>query len=222
MTLKAIQTSTLQDSVYQQLVEAILAGKIAPGERITIEGIAKQLDVSAMPVREAIRRLEANHFITILKRRITVNELSIENVRDILELRLLIEGYAAEKASLQRSPECLERLEALMEEMKTSHDTENYLKANKIFHNTIYGEARIPIMLEFIDTLWERYSPYLHILLESGVEWNEPRFMENHKGMLDGMRRKEPIEVRKYLERDLTEAAALIQEMIKAQKSPAL
>ena len=214
MVLEAIQTTTIQDSVYQQLVKAIMVGKIVPGERITMEGLANELNVSIMPVREAIRRLEANKFITIQKRRITVNQLSVENVNHILEVRLLLEGYAAEKAALQRQDETLDEMEKQLDIMENTKDPEDYLNANKQFHNTIYKEAGVPIMLEIIDSLWARYSPYFHILLQDGGNWIAPDFFKTHRGIMEGMRRKDPIEVRKWLEKDLTGAAKMLLNLL--------
>ena len=81
MKLKVIESETLQESVYNALVDAILSGRIAPGERITLESIAKQLNVSIMPVREAVRRLQARDFVSVERnRRITVRELSPESL----------------------------------------------------------------------------------------------------------------------------------------------
>lgn len=219
MVLEAINATTVQDSVYKQLVTAIMEGKIAPGERITMEGLAKQLNVSIMPVREAIRRLEANKFITIQKRRIEVNKLSVENVNQILEVRLLLEGYAAEKAALQRQDETLDELEDLLNLMENTKDPDIYLKANKQFHNTIYKEGNVPVMLEIIDSLWERYSPYFFILLEDESNWIAPEFFQTHRGMLAGMRRKDPVEVRKWLEKDLTGAAKMLLDLLEKDQA---
>ncbi|HUT71080.1 MAG TPA: GntR family transcriptional regulator [Desulfatiglandales bacterium] len=216
MVLRAIKSSTLQDSAYKQLFRAIIEGKIAPGERITMDGLAKQLQVSIMPIREAIRRLEAGGFLTIKNRRIVVNELSEKNAHEILETRILLEGYVAEKASIRQSPKTLERLDELIQKMHQTKDLEIYLKANREFHTTIYREAGITVMLEIINSLWERYSPYFHML--NNIDWNSPELAETHNGMFEGMRQKDPKEVRRWLEKDLTIAADLIVAILKQEK----
>ncbi len=67
--LKKLKSVTIQDAVYEELVQAIISGRIKPGEKITLEAIAKDLDVSIMPVREAMRRLEERKFVTIQRNR---------------------------------------------------------------------------------------------------------------------------------------------------------
>ena len=216
MALRPIKSSTLQNLVYEQVVRGILDGKIAPGERITMVELAKQLKVSIMPVREAIRRLEAGGFLKIENRRILVNELSEKNANEILETRILIEGYVAEKASIQRSPKVLERLDELIRKMHQTKDLEIYLKANREFHTTIYREAGITVMLEIINSLWERYSPYFHML--DNIDWNSPELIEPHNGILQGMRQEDPQEVRRWLEKDLTNAFDLIIAILRQKK----
>ena len=168
MKLKAIESETLQESVYNALVDAILSGRIAPGERITLESIAKQLNVSIMPVREAVRRLQARDFVSVERnRRITVRELSPESLREILEIRLLLESVAAKRAAAQRDEETLRHLEEYSREFKDATDEDTFLQANRRFHFTLYQAANMPILLGVINSLWEQVSPYLHILLRT-------------------------------------------------------
>jgi DNA-binding GntR family transcriptional regulator len=214
MVLDAIKVITIQHSVYEKVMRAIVSGRIAPGQRITIEGLASELDVSAMPVREAIRRLEANGFVIVNRRKITVRELSPDNVREILEVRLLLECHAAGKAARNRSQETLDRLEELVGQMDQPIDPESYLKTNKQFHDTLYGDCGLPVIQEIIDSLWERYSPYLHILLQNDDEWHTPDLNQNHRKIFEGMQKKDPLQVLKYLEKDLSGAADNILRML--------
>ena len=97
--IKTIKSPTVQKAVYEELIDALLSGRIAPGEKITIEGLAKSMGVSIMPVRAALQKLEGENFITVGKnRRIIVTELTSENLVELLEIRLVLECYAAEKA----------------------------------------------------------------------------------------------------------------------------
>ena len=217
MALKEIESGTLKDSVYRRLLDAILSGAISPGKRLTLQGIAKQLNVSVMPVREAIRKLEAGNFITVEKRKITVNKLSPEDVYQILEARLVIEGYVAEKASMQRGTETLDQLELAFRQMKEASDTDSYIASNRLFHLTLYEAGATPVTLEIINSLWDRYTPYIAILNEQDQGRSHDLFFETHEGMLMGMHRKSPRDVRRWLEKDLTAAADEIVHMIKSE-----
>jgi DNA-binding GntR family transcriptional regulator len=215
MVLKAIQTPTVQEAVYDELYQAIVSGKISPGERITMRQLANDLEVSVMPVREALRRLEAKNFITIhSNKQIVVNELSPEHFRQILEARLLLESHAAKKASKMRSEETIFELEETMKQMKETQDEVILMEANRQFHRIIYREANLPVFMGIIDSLWERVSPYFNIISKNEKYWVERAYLKNHVGMLDGMRNKNPQEVHKWLKQDLNEAAEVLYAML--------
>lgn len=219
MILKAIQTPTIQEAVYEELYQAIVSGKISPGERITMRKLAKDLEVSVMPVREALRRLEARSFITIQSnRQILVNELSPEHFRQIFKARLLLEGHSAKSASKRRSELSLKALEASLKQMKEIQDDAMIMEANRQFHTTIYQEANLPVFLEIIDSLWERVSPYFYIIRKDEAYWIERAYLKNHEGMLEGMQQKKPHIVYKWLKNDLSEAADVIYSMIAKER----
>jgi DNA-binding GntR family transcriptional regulator len=219
MNIGSIQLSTIQDRVYDKLLEAMLAGRIAPGEKLTIEGTAKSMGVSLTPVRVALQKLESDNFISIGKnRRISVRELSADNLVELLEIRLLLECYAADKACKLRSEESLRKLEVLNKECNAAEDAESYLRANLEFHRIIYSEANMPMLEEVISLLWKRASPYLHILLRNKDDFNAGHFSRNHAGMLAAMRRKSAKAIRYWLTQDLTGAAALVKNRIERQR----
>ena len=219
MVLKAIQKSTLQEGVYDQIYQSILSGKIAPGERLTLRKLAEDLNVSAMPVREALRRLEARNFITIQSnKQIIVNELTPDRFKQIFEARILLEGHAAKRASKLRSEKSLVELETRMKQMWEAQDEYTLLKRNTQFHQAIYREARLPVFMELIDSLWERVSPYFYIISKDEEYWVEKTYMENHVRMLEGMRNKDPKAVYHWLKKDLSGAAKAVYAMFKRER----
>ena len=87
-----VPRNTLQDHVYRQLCELILNGEIAPGQLVTIQGLADAFGVSAMPVREALQRLAAARVLTVISSRsIGVPPLSEERLFDLRRVRLEVE-----------------------------------------------------------------------------------------------------------------------------------
>ncbi len=214
MLLKKLRSVTLQDAVYEELVQAIISGRVKPGEKITLEQMASDLDVSIMPVREAIRRLEARKFVTIERnKRIKVAELSKELFEQIAEIRLILETHAAEKASSMRSNESLENLEEAHRRYSHSEEIEDLLKYNNDFHSIIYREAKLPLLTEIINSMWDMVLPYfcldLREVRKEPNAWDKFKMhtYKFHEGMLDGMRRKDPETVKNWLVQDITKAA---------------
>jgi GntR family colanic acid and biofilm gene transcriptional regulator len=182
-----------------------------PGQRLTAETIATQLNVSSMPVREALGRLKEAGFVSVARKTgIVVNSLSKSMLREILEIRLALEGLAARKAALALTDNTLRRLESLYREYERAASlgiADEVLKINKVFHLTIYREAGMPFLEEMIEALWNKISPYFHILLrvlgerEHGLGQSTANF---HKNIVEGLRHRDPSEVYKWLESDLT------------------
>jgi len=219
MDIKPIQSTRVQDSVYEELLQVILSGRILPGETITLEGLAKIMDVSVMPVRVALQKLEAGGFVTIGRnRRIRIAELSPENLLEIHEIRLMLEGHAAERACTRRSEESLKQLKKFNHECIEAEDEDTYLRANREFHMTIYSEANMPILMDVIESLWNRFSPYLHILLRNEQDFKAGEFHTTHQGMLDAMQNKDPKAMRKWLTMDLKRAASLVKQRLETDR----
>jgi len=222
MVLEAIKTTTIQNSVHEQLVKAIREGKIAPGERITMEGLAKQLNVSVMPVREALRKLEANKLVTIeSNRRITVTGLSKENFEQIFQIRLILETHAAVLAARNRSDDSIKKLKEAHHRYIQGETIEDLLKANSDFHGIIYHEAKLPMLSEIVGSVWDKVFPYFYIDINESKDWvhykkDTEKF---HEAMLIGMRRKDPEDVKKWLIKDITEAANRIMRELDRRKN---
>ena len=199
-------TSTLQQRVYDSLFEAIVSGRIRPGARMTAKEISKRLKVSPMPVREALSRLEATGFVFNQKKKGTiVRELSVKDLKEITTIRLTLETLAARQACMVRSEQTLDQLESLMKEYLSADEAEEFLRINRRFHQTLYHDADMPTLLQLIVGLWDRISPYLHlyVLTIEDLDLERRPSAECHKGMVDGMRRKDAPEVVHWLKSDL-------------------
>ena len=217
MELNKVKSTTLQDAVHDELFHAIISGKIPPGTQITYNQIAKQMDVSIMPVRGAIARLEAKKIVTILKnKKIYVNDLSIEEAKQIYEVRLLLECYAAEKAAELRSDDASQRAGKILDMMDMAGDVVEYLELNREFHNQIYSEARLPPLMDLISLMCERISPYQHILWSWEDRVYHKENSKYHAEILKAFVNKDPKSTKKWVEKDLVEARKrLIKRMAK-------
>ena len=98
---------------YERIRSAIVEGEFAPGQRLIEQKIAERYDLSRTPVREAIRRLEAEGLVVSERNRgAMVREVDLDEVLDLYELRLRLESYAAELAAQRITEDELDALAA--------------------------------------------------------------------------------------------------------------
>lgn len=220
--LPKVQNLTIQEKVYRELEKAILSGKIPPGQKLVAEEIARMMDVSRIPVREAMGRLEARGIVTNRpKWGRVVNELSRENLKEILELRLLLEPKAASKAALQATNEFLSLLEqahTAFAKARTVSDTSHLLQTNRDYHFLIYKQANSPMLLDIISQLWDKVSPYYHIMFHQSLLPSPSIGIEYHEQILNSMMNRNGEEVKRCLTADLTDSAKFILELFDAYK----
>jgi len=215
--LGRVDVLTVKEAVYKRLLHAIVSGKLPPGTRITIAQLADQFGVSLMPVREALRKLEAGNFISPQKnRRIVVRELSADDLRELLQIRLKLESMAARRALKNFTDEMLSDLERLMDEVKSARDPEEFLEKNKQFHHVLYRNADMPVLQEIIEDLWKRVSPYLHIYVSETPNYQILK-IHYHEGMLAGVRARDAQKVCRWLALDLKKAAELVTGLLETK-----
>jgi DNA-binding GntR family transcriptional regulator len=133
------QFRTVGDMVYEVLREGILKGVFPPGERLRQDQLAEAIGVSRIPVRSALLQLEADGLITFNPYRgAVVNKLSSDEMREIYELRAVLEAHALRKATGAMTPERLAHLEQLAHELNEIQDGEEFLNRRNEFYATLY------------------------------------------------------------------------------------
>ncbi|MEJ2024736.1 MAG: GntR family transcriptional regulator, partial [Deltaproteobacteria bacterium] len=139
-----------------------------PGQKLVAEELSRQMGVSRIPIREAFGRLASRMLIRKTPQKgAVVTELSESNIREIQQLRLMLEVPAARKAAEHVSEEALNHLKAANQRYIDAwerFDADNLLLANKHFHCTLYKQANMPILMHLIDHVWSLLSPYYHII----------------------------------------------------------
>ena len=158
----------LRASVYEELRRRFVTGKIMPGSSLSTRGVALELGVSQMPVREALSRLAAEGAVEIRsKRRIVVPAMTAERFKDLLRCRELLEPEAAASALPFIDAARLKRLrvvdDALGVALKTGNVT-SYMEGNFEFHFTIYRAQPRRTMTQLIETLWLQFGPYMRVV----------------------------------------------------------
>lgn len=114
MLMKAKQYLTLGDNTYKDLKNLILSGKIKPGERLLYSDLVDKLGVSQTPIREAFTRLENDGYLVTIKRKGTfVREVSEKDIKEIFQIREMLEALAARLVCHNATEEEIEELNSI-------------------------------------------------------------------------------------------------------------
>lgn len=150
----------LRELVFESLREAIIQGKLGPGERLMEIQLAEEMGVSRTPVREAIRKLELEGLVVMIPRKgAYVAGLSLKDIADVFEIRRALEGLAAELASERATDEELEEMERYLvkisEEIETG-DVDKVVETDTGFHSLLYKASRNERLTQIINNLREQ------------------------------------------------------------------
>jgi DNA-binding GntR family transcriptional regulator len=170
-----IELPSIPDVIYRTLRRDIARGVYKPGP-IRVRPIAERFAVSATPVREALRRLEAEGLGSLRNRQIVVDPLSIGEMREIYAIRCELESFALRRAAphVAADDELLARLESLLEEMdRVEASPDEWRAANDEFHLLLYTKAQLPRLEQIIDQLWVAVEPYLRLYVSTRDDFRE-------------------------------------------------
>jgi DNA-binding GntR family transcriptional regulator len=214
---------TLQDRVHRQLSDLILDGEIAPGQLVTINGLAEAFGVSAMPVREALKRLTAANALTVVSgRTIGIPPLSRDRLDDLHRVRLEVERCAVIWAAERIGTDDIAILDgefAALQAAVAAGDTKGFLRANRAFHFAVYRAAGSPVLLAVIETLWLQISPYFNLLHGSGNYTDANR---HHAEMLAAIRKRDARRLGAAVRADIDGAYDMLARLVSpADRRPA-
>lgn len=154
---KPLQYNTKTEMIYQMLREAIVSGELKPGERIVLRKIANDLGVSPIPVREAIKQLEAEQLVEVTAHSdVVITKLSEKDFRELSSIRVLLEAYATRLAAERANKEFMDDLYDQIKEMEDcvqNNDFRHFGVLNREFHKTIYsfsGNEQLNKLIESI------------------------------------------------------------------------
>jgi DNA-binding GntR family transcriptional regulator len=215
--IRKIAHPTLSHRVYEDLRELLLAGQVSPGQRLTLKSLSEALGTSQMPVREAIRQLAAEGALEILPNKgIRVPLMTKDRFRELLKIRLALEGLAVEHAALRiTADECravADLEQALSVEMRRSGpDASLIIQLNKQLHFAIYRASGMPMLLAIIESIWLQVGPVISLDLRSGSRrLSEGPAIHHHANLLQGLQSGSVERSRAALEGDLLSAAQVI------------
>jgi DNA-binding GntR family transcriptional regulator len=163
---------TVGSMVYQLIREAILEGAYKPGERLRQEELADAIGVSRVPVRSALMQLDAEGLIRFSPHRgAVVNGVTADEMRELYEMRALVEPYALRSAMESLTPERVDELEDLARALNQADDGEEFLARRLDFYRALYnaeGQPQTMAVIEHLQLRAGRYSRTLDYIRRPG------------------------------------------------------
>jgi len=216
-TFQPLARATLQEGVYDQVCAALMDGRLRPGQRISLRGLSTAMNTSPMPVREALRRLEAGHVLELKAGgMLAVPHPSREELLEIRDIRMSLEGLAAEQAAARMTRKELERVTRLGAAMRRDvahrHDVAAFLVTNREFHFAIYEAARSPLLLSMIKSLWLRVAPFFFAICRN--HGHVAFSVEQHDRALRALQRRDGAGAGRAIAADIERAAERIGALL--------
>lgn len=190
---------TIASRISRALAERIISGALTPGERLRQDHIAEEFGASHVPVREAFRLLEAQGLAVSEPRRgFRVAAFDLKEVREVAEMRAVLEVLALRHAIPHLTAAILDRAEAATVAADTSRDVRSWEAANRAFHRLLLAPCGMPRLLASIDDLHAASARFLFSAWRSS--W-EARTDHDHRAILAALREGRGDEAAKILER---------------------
>ncbi len=217
----AIPRQSLTSAVAEKLRDQIIRGEIAEGAQLRQDVIAGQYHVSRIPVREALRQLDAEGLITIVPNRgAIVPELSPSDVEELFAIRALLEPEVLKLSIPRLTPADLGQAETVlnkyMSELRREEHMENWGRMNWQFHSILYSRAERPHFMSIIRNVnhnGERYTR-LQLYLTHGMK----RANEEHHQLLKLCRKNEVTAAFKLLRQHSQHAGQSLNKVLEERR----
>jgi DNA-binding GntR family transcriptional regulator len=185
--------TTAQDTVLQSLRSDILTGELAAGDQIVQQTLAERYGVSRVPVREALKMLEAEGQVTYHPHRgYFVAELSVPDLLEVYRLRELLEAEAIERGVPSLSDTDVDAIADIADEVDDAgvkQDVMAMTSANRRLHFAIFDAADLPRLTRLLHQLWDATDAYRALYFQQEV--NRARVAGEHALMIAALRKRD-------------------------------
>ena len=212
--------ATLADQVYESLRHAIIHGHLSPGSRLNQIDTARNLNVSQRTVREALAKLISEGLVSREPyKEFRVVGLSVEEMEEILHMRVLLEGWAMELAACEISPDELNQMRELLAQMEASSGPESVITLqgiNSDFHWIAINACKKISLIQMLKLLWDLMLPYSLVeeVTENYAEQTR-KTQISHRQLIEALESRNAHAARKILIRHSEEAMAQVRAQVK-------
>jgi len=217
----AIPRQSLVSAVAERLRDQIIRGELREGQQLRQDAIAAQFQVSRIPVREALRHLQAEGLITIIANRgAVVSALSPEEIRESFEIRAVLECHILRHAvpnltdhDLKKAEEILKRYEQVVE---ADLDISSWGQWNWQFHSALYAPAKRPVLISLLRSLNNNCDRYtrLHLLVTRDLH----QAGHAHRALLETCKTRQPDKACEALWHHIMDAGEYLSDFIQSQR----
>jgi len=160
-------TPSSSEVILQHLRNAIIKGEILEDDPIRQDELARAFNVSKIPVREALKRLESEGLVEFHRNRgATVTKISDFELAQIFEVRVMLEVQILKQAIPHLTSKHFARAESILDEFLELSDTGRWAELNWAFHQSIYEAAERPFLLGMIRSVHDKLERYLRLQIE--------------------------------------------------------
>ncbi|MCC6198412.1 MAG: GntR family transcriptional regulator [Burkholderiales bacterium] len=183
---------TLTGAIYQDLLQAVVSGAYAPGQVLRQEELATRYSVSRVPIREAMNRLAADGLLILRPRRgYEVISLNPEEIREVFELRMLIEERAGALSASARQPADIEEVDAVLLAMERLGEGESakrrWFELNREFHARLFATSGRRHLCRIASQLRDTVEPYIRLEVSFTGDFDEAE--KDHRKIFEAFRR---------------------------------
>jgi DNA-binding GntR family transcriptional regulator len=212
---------TKEEYVYDTLRAAIMRCDLKPGEKLVIDALSVALQVSPIPIRGALQRLQAEGLVKIIPYTgAVVSEMSPDTVDEIFLLLEVLESVAFRVATPKASEAEIERLEQLVEAMEKAYqvgDTDRWSDLNMEFHRLVAQMTQMKLLIEFTGRVWDNWNRLRHCYLKPIVSARMPQSQAEHRQMIELLERGDTDGLSALAMKHNSQARETYQQLIRDQ-----
>ncbi len=206
-----LHVNTKAEAVYQELRTRILDGSIEPASTLNQEALAARFGLSITPLREALRRLEAEGLVHLeAHRTMTISPLTRRELNELYAVRLQLDPFAASLAAKHATDAQLDEIERLARQ-RVGRTPRALLELNRAFHRSVYSACGNIVLIEVLDHLWNRTDRYRLIVLQDRIQ--ERAAGEEHREIAAALKAREAKRVPDLVHRHVEKTQRLIEQL---------
>lgn len=183
---RSVRPPTTQEAVLAELRKLIASGEMRPGAQVVQDALAEELGVSRVPLREALKTLEAEGLVTYRPHHgYFVTEVSLDDLLEVYRIRELLETEAVTIGLPLMTDEDVERLAEAEQDVRRASDANDVFamaQTNRRFHFAVIEGCGRPRLVRIIEVLWDSTEVYRSVYFTDPV--NRGRILDEHRALV--------------------------------------